>query len=566
MPVRKKTCIIVCGMHRSGTSAVTRVVNLLGADIACDLMPAVAGDNDRGFWEPKAVVNIHDHLLHSLGSSYDDPLPLPDRWLETDAAVQAKRRLADEINKDFSDISLFVVKDPRITRLLPLWLALLDELGIEPVIVISVRNPLEVEASLNKRGVLSSAQSLLLYVRSYLEVELASRDRGRIFVQYVQLLSDWHVFAKRLGKVVGPPLPQPKAEFVAEINGFLTLDLYRNRSTREELASASHIADVVVEMFDRMMEAADSDAETALRTSFDRLRDTVAEATKLFQALIIAEREKCRSEVARLKQDQDAAAQDLETRSATVAHLQRELGLTRLRAKGLEQALEAKAAAVASLENELGATRRQAAKSEQELEARSAAMARFERELTGARRHIAELGSRLEGQARELLSIKASTSWRVTRPVRWIGAHASLARQLRRALGQIRRVAGRPSELDLIASSGLFDRGWYLEKNPDVRKAGMDPVLHYLRYGGAEGRDPNPLFDSDWYLSHYPDVAAAHVNPLLHYITTGASEGREPNPSFDTRKYLLQNPDVAAARMNPLLHSMQPRRFGPTQG
>jgi hypothetical protein len=44
-PVRKKTCIIVCGMHRSGTSAaVTRVVNLLGADIACDLLPAVAPD------------------------------------------------------------------------------------------------------------------------------------------------------------------------------------------------------------------------------------------------------------------------------------------------------------------------------------------------------------------------------------------------------------------------------------------------------------------------------------------------------------------------------------------
>jgi len=107
------------------------VVNLLGADIARDRMPASAGNNDRGFWEPKAVVNIHDRLLHALGSSYDDPLPLPDRWLETDDALQAKRQLADEINKKFSDSSLFVVKDPRISRLLPLWLALLDDLGIE---------------------------------------------------------------------------------------------------------------------------------------------------------------------------------------------------------------------------------------------------------------------------------------------------------------------------------------------------------------------------------------------------------------------------------------------------
>src|SRR5262245_28898391 len=166
-PVKKRICIIVAGTHRSGTSAVTRVVNLLGADITRDLMPALAGNNDRGFWESNAVVDIHDRLLHTLGSSYDDPLPLPDRWFETDAALEARRELADEIKKDFSDSRLFVVKDPRITRLLPLWLSLLDELGIEPVVAILVRNPLEVAASLSKREGFSPAQSFLMYVRSY---------------------------------------------------------------------------------------------------------------------------------------------------------------------------------------------------------------------------------------------------------------------------------------------------------------------------------------------------------------------------------------------------------------
>ena len=93
-PARSKVCIIVAGMHRSGTSAVTRVINLLGADIAADLLPAVVSENDRGFWESRAVFDIHNNFLRALGSYYADPLPLPERWWETQAAAAAKRHLA----------------------------------------------------------------------------------------------------------------------------------------------------------------------------------------------------------------------------------------------------------------------------------------------------------------------------------------------------------------------------------------------------------------------------------------------------------------------------------------
>jgi hypothetical protein len=138
-----RRCIIVAGMHRAGTSAVTRVVNLLGADIASTLLPATPGDNNSGYWESAAVVEIHDQLLRTLGSAFDDPFPLPERWLDSSFARDAQHRLADEIRKYFDGSRVFVVKDPRIARLLPLWLDLLDKLAIEPVVVIPVRNPLE---------------------------------------------------------------------------------------------------------------------------------------------------------------------------------------------------------------------------------------------------------------------------------------------------------------------------------------------------------------------------------------------------------------------------------------
>src|ERR1051325_8611801 len=87
----------------------------------------------------------------------------------------------------------------------------------------------------------------------------------------------------------------------------------------------------------------------------------------------------------------------------------------------------------------------------------------------------------------------------------------------------------------LLASSGLFDGGWYLAMYPDVAAAAVNPLLHFLLNGAGDGRDPNPLFDTKWYLAANPDFFAARINPLLHFIRTGAADGRDPNPFFDTR-------------------------------
>jgi hypothetical protein len=100
----------------------------------------------------------------------------------------------------------------------------------------------------------------------------------------------------------------------------------------------------------------------------------------------------------------------------------------------------------------------------------------------------------------------------------------------------------------------LFDEAWYLDTNPDVAAAGLDPWWHYIHYGCAEGRKPNALFDPEWYLTQYPDVAAAGIDPVQHFITNGAAEGRDPSPEFQTRWYIQHYQDAAASAMNPLAH------------
>lgn len=74
------------------------------------------------------------------------------------------------------------------------------------------------------------------------------------------------------------------------------------------------------------------------------------------------------------------------------------------------------------------------------------------------------------------------------------------------------------TQLLKVQESGLFDAIWYLERNPDVAKAGINPLLHYVRYGGFEGRDPNRSFSSRAYLAAHADLVSTGTNPLYHFI------------------------------------------------
>lgn len=84
----------------------------------------------------------------------------------------------------------------------------------------------------------------------------------------------------------------------------------------------------------------------------------------------------------------------------------------------------------------------------------------------------------------------------------------------------------------LIRASGFFDEAWYLSNNPDVAQAKVNPLFHFVRYGGGEGRDPGPNFSSTYYLDKYPDVRIAQINPLVHYLMYGKVEGRDVYPKY----------------------------------
>lgn len=81
-----------------------------------------------------------------------------------------------------------------------------------------------------------------------------------------------------------------------------------------------------------------------------------------------------------------------------------------------------------------------------------------------------------------------------------------------------------------IQSSGMFDPVFYLREYPDVARAGVTPLEHYLTHGWKEGRHPSASFSTTLYLEHNSDVRQMGINPLVHYIQHGKQEGRTAHP------------------------------------
>ncbi|MCW8087505.1 hypothetical protein [Sabulicella glaciei] len=136
--------------------------------------------------------------------------------------------------------------------------------------------------------------------------------------------------------------------------------------------------------------------------------------------------------------------------------------------------------------------------------------------------------------------------------------------RLKRAI--IRRLVARmPPDAHVATESpelrtrleAVFDAPFYLAAQPDVARAGVAPLEHYLEHGWRELRDPSPAFDVSWYLSTYADVARAGVEPLSHYLQHGGAEGRRPAPNFDPDFYLSQLPDAPTGLETPLEHFLR---------
>jgi hypothetical protein len=162
--------VVVLGMHRSGTSALTRGVQALGVYLGDNFLDT-RPDNPTGYWEDKAIVALNDRVLASFGLHWEEVGLIGDSKWDRPALGALRREAIDYIRERFGRRPLWGFKDPRTIRVLPFWRDVFRQADVAASYLVAVRNPLSVAQSLLQRQgmpTIVAHRLWLVYVVPYL--------------------------------------------------------------------------------------------------------------------------------------------------------------------------------------------------------------------------------------------------------------------------------------------------------------------------------------------------------------------------------------------------------------
>ena len=244
--------IFVLGMHRSGTSAVARVLNLMGCYFGPEDIGTEANEeNPKGFWERKDVRQVNDAILRNMGADWDRIAPFDVRSIgKGDMAVY--RQVIQEIVVNMDAHRPWFVKEPRFCLTFGVWRSVLEL----PVCVLIFRNPLDVAKSLNERNGMPLAVGLALWEAYNAGALEASQGIKRIVLSYEALMNNSSVAVGKLldalcqdGYVLRGPAKQ-------ELLAFLDDELRHHRTGDADVRAA--VSEAQIRLFDQLREAEQS--------------------------------------------------------------------------------------------------------------------------------------------------------------------------------------------------------------------------------------------------------------------------------------------------------------------
>jgi hypothetical protein len=397
-PVRP-LCIVVLGMHRSGTSVLTGVLGLLGASLPKKLMPA-NGTNPKGFFEPKDIVELHDEMLSALGSSWADYRRLEPARFNSTAAAPFKARLVAALRAEYDNATMFVVKDPRICRFFPLWSDTANIFGAETRALLVIRNPLEVAWSLAQRDGLPHGYGLKLWLRYVLDSEFDTRHSPRTFVTYDDLMRDWMRVIEKSENELGIALSTSRPETRTAVDAFIDRDMRHHAVDEEAFALEYGDNPLVLKTYRALKTLAarrnDADAMKAL----DEVRETF---------------------------DETIRARGYQVDGDLISVLNK-LHLT----QGRIAQFENQASLVGPLQNELASAQARISELEMKLAERTKEMDRLDRRLLFVQKNLAKIAAlgvfgKVDQERRgnlelELHLMTSSLSWRLGKPLRVLAA------------------------------------------------------------------------------------------------------------------------------------------------
>ncbi len=244
----KPPICVVLGMHRNGTSALTRGLGALGISLGTDLLPPNP-DNETGFWEDRDLYAFNEELLAAIDECWSSVRLYEGQLYELPELPALHARARDLLDAKLKTHASFGFKDPRCSRLLSFWSPVFESLGLAPRYVIATRCPLSVAQSLLKRDGLPVAQSHLLWLQHMLAALRWTEDCPRVVVDYDQLLSNPIGQLLRIRSALNLPTPPNSTVLLDDYaTAFLRKDLRHTRYDEESLHKAADVPSSVIRL------------------------------------------------------------------------------------------------------------------------------------------------------------------------------------------------------------------------------------------------------------------------------------------------------------------------------
>jgi hypothetical protein len=212
--------VVVLGMHRSGTSLLTNLLNVLGVDLGADLL-AGDGANEMGYWENEPIYRAQDALLNHIAKDwgvYGFAYPFTIDWEKLPEWRTYQEQLVSIVRAEMAGAKgIWGFKDPRTCRLLPMWQQIFAELDLEPLYVLAIRDPAAVAESLLKRNGMDPLHSELVWLLHNLEALRDAGEKIRIVVDYDRWFTAPREQAQAVAKALDLPWPADDTNIVSAL-------------------------------------------------------------------------------------------------------------------------------------------------------------------------------------------------------------------------------------------------------------------------------------------------------------------------------------------------------------
>ncbi|WP_442753970.1 hypothetical protein ACNHKD_13315 [Methylocystis sp. JAN1] len=225
----ERPVFVVVGMHRSGTSLCANALGLMGVDMADEAGPCKG--NELGHFERWDVVGLQDEALALFDRGYFSPthdFPLPPAWWADFRVRPIRERLKGCLEAILARGGLVGFKDPRTTRLMPMWNQIFAELRLRPRFVVCLRNPAHVAISLQTRDGLDPQTGELRALDYMVDALRHTRGRDRCFIQYEEWIVDPLPNARKLLDFVGSEIHVEPREFEIAVQSIVRPEANRS--------------------------------------------------------------------------------------------------------------------------------------------------------------------------------------------------------------------------------------------------------------------------------------------------------------------------------------------------